>query len=201
MKTLFLDMYGVILKESKGNFLPYTYAHFPAQEHDRLTRLIRGEKLFTRASAGELDSDEFLAQLGYADPGFSMRDYLERYLTLDPEFLPFAREFSGKYSFVLLSNDVSAWSRHLMDFHGLRPYFADAIVSADVHLRKPDPAIFAAALARRGVLPGDCLFVDNSVANLNAAEAAGIHPILFSRDGEAYDGETITGFSQLAKLL
>ena len=40
MKTLLLDMYGVILKESKGNFLPYTYAHFPPEAYERITPIL-----------------------------------------------------------------------------------------------------------------------------------------------------------------
>ena len=27
ISTILLDMYGVIIEESKGNFIPYTYAH------------------------------------------------------------------------------------------------------------------------------------------------------------------------------
>ena len=28
ISTILLDMYGVIIEESKGNFIPYTYEHF-----------------------------------------------------------------------------------------------------------------------------------------------------------------------------
>ncbi len=48
-RTLLLDMYGVIIKESKGYFIPYTFEHFDKKEHDRLTRVFREECLFTKA--------------------------------------------------------------------------------------------------------------------------------------------------------
>lgn len=67
MTTIILDMYGVILEESKGNFIPYTYQHFDKSEHDRLLHQFREEKLFTKAGNGELSSDEFLTLLGYDD--------------------------------------------------------------------------------------------------------------------------------------
>lgn len=105
--TVLLDMYGVILEESKGNFLPYTYKHFDESEYERLTLQFRQEKLFTRAANGEMTSDEFLSRLGFNNPQFHMRDYIEHYLTLDPGFIPFAKKYSAKYDFVLLSNDVS----------------------------------------------------------------------------------------------
>lgn len=56
-------MYGVIIKESKGYFIPYTFEHFDKKEHNRLTRAFREECLFTKAGNGELSSDEFLSLL------------------------------------------------------------------------------------------------------------------------------------------
>lgn len=47
-------MYGVILEESKGNFIPYTFQHFNNTEYDRFTRLFREEQLFTKAGNGEM---------------------------------------------------------------------------------------------------------------------------------------------------
>lgn len=32
MKAIILDMYRVIIKESKGNFIPYVKEHFPSIE-------------------------------------------------------------------------------------------------------------------------------------------------------------------------
>ena len=130
-------MYGVILEESKGYFIPYTFQHFPEMEHERLTRQFRVEKLFTKAGLGELDSDTFLRVLGFQDVKFHMRDYIENYLTLDAGFVPFAEKYSGKYEFVLLSNDVSQWSTYITEYHQLNGYFKDKIVSADVGFRKP----------------------------------------------------------------
>lgn len=53
--TILLDMYGVILEESKGNFIPYTYGHFKEKEWERLTRQFKQEQLFTRAGNGEVN--------------------------------------------------------------------------------------------------------------------------------------------------
>ena len=61
--TILIDMYGVILEESKGFFIPYTFNAFDQSEYDRLTRQFREENLFTKASNGELTSDEFLTRL------------------------------------------------------------------------------------------------------------------------------------------
>ena len=89
---LLLDMYGVIIEESKGYFIPYTFEHFDTTEHSRLTRAFRDDALFTKAGNGELSSDEFLSLLEYPNPAETMEDYLTNYLTLDEEFLRFAED-------------------------------------------------------------------------------------------------------------
>jgi putative hydrolase of the HAD superfamily len=201
VRILILDMYGVIIKESKGNFLPYTYNHFPEAEHERITHMIRGERLFTKAGNGELTSDEFLSALGYRDTAFHMRDYIENHLTMDGDFYAFAENMKDKYSFALLSNDVSEWSRHITEFYRLDQYLPVKIVSGDVFYRKPDARIFEIALERLGVPAGECVFVDNSVENLRTAAGLGMDAVLFNRDGEEYDGKTVYSFGELERLL
>ncbi|MBO4696148.1 MAG: HAD-IA family hydrolase [Lachnospiraceae bacterium] len=199
--TIFFDMYGVILKESKGFFIPYTYMNFDQSEYDRLTVLFKEEQLFTKASNGDINSDEFLTRIGFVDPHFHMMNYIDNYLTLDEGFIPFAEKYASVYDFVLLSNDVSEWSAYITEHYGLDKYFKHKIVSGDVKCRKPDRKIYEIALSETGKRPEECFFIDNSVKNLIAAEELGIKPILFNRDQEEYDGLIVNEFSELAVLL
>lgn len=199
--TVILDMYGVIIKESKGRLIPYALAHFPEAEHERIGRLIHDEQLFTRSALGEISSDEFLGRLGFADPQFTMRDYLDQCVTFDEGFLAFAERFKGRVRFALLSNDVSEWSRYIVARYGLDAYLCERIVSGDVHCRKPDSRIYQIALERLGVGGDECAFVDNSVANLDAAARFGMSAVLFNTDGVQYGGATVYAFSALAGWL
>lgn len=201
MKTILIDMYGVILKESKGYFIPYTFQHFNEDQYDRLTRQFKEEQLFTQASSGLISSDEFLKKLGFPNPEWNMKDYIDNYLTLDEQFTDFAKNLGDNYEMVLLSNDVSDWSKYITSSHDLDKYFKDKIVSADVKMRKPDSAIFTYALERVKKNPEDCVFIDNSVDNLNAATALGIKSILFNRDNVSYDGAVVNNFIELSDLL
>ena len=94
-RILLIDMYGVIIKESKGYFIPYTYEHFEQTEYDRLTKAFRKENLFTKAGNGDLSSNEFLSQLGYPNPEETMQDYLKNYLTLDTGFYGLPKTTTG----------------------------------------------------------------------------------------------------------
>lgn len=199
--TLIFDMYGVIIEESKGNFIPYTYSHFEEKEYERITRQFRVEKLFTKAGKGEINSDTFLSLLGFENPQFHMRDYIENHLTLDAGFVPFAEKFAGQYEFVLLSNDVSEWSAYITEFHGLDKYFGHKIVSGDVKCRKPDKKIYELALERIGKKSEECLFIDNTAKNLLVAQELGIVPVMFDRDKEVYAGIKVNTFEELAQVI
>lgn len=199
--TIVFDMYGVIIEESKGNFIPYTYSHFEEKEYERITRQFRVEKLFGKAGNGEITSDEFLSLLGFENTQYHLKDYIENHLTLDAGFIPFADRFVGEYEFVLLSNDVSEWSKYITEFHGLDKYFTHKIVSGDVKCRKPERKIYEIALERTGKRPEECLFIDNTVKNLLVAQELGIEPVLFNRDKEEYTGTIVNSFEELEFVL
>ena len=194
-------MYGVILKERTGNFRPYTFAHFHISEHERLNKLFDEERLFTRAGYGELSSHEFLSLLGYQDPEYHMRDYIENYLSLDEAFIGFAEKYSRKYDFVLLSTDVSEWSAYITEYYHLNQYFTHKIVSGDMHCRKPDRKIYEITLNRIQRTAGECLFIDDSIRNIESAKELGIASVLFNRYNETYGQKQVASFEELDALL
>jgi 2-haloacid dehalogenase len=68
--------------------------------------------------------------------------------------------------------------------HPVLGLFRDVVVSGEVKIIKPDPAIFRHALDRFGVAPHKALFVDDNPANTAAAEALGMGTVLFT---DAFD--------------
>jgi len=72
---------------------------------------------------------------------------------------------------------LSNISHHTIEgTYALSPAFsrlAGVVVSGEVGLVKPDPAIFELACRRFGYAPGDWLFVDDSAANIESARALG----------------------------
>lgn len=58
--------------------------------------------------------------------------------------------------------------------------FQDVVVSGEVKLLKPDPAIYYLALHRFGLKPREALFVDDRQINVEAAEAVGMQGHLFT---------------------
>ena len=199
--TLIIDMYGVILKERTGNFIPYTYEYFDTSEHERIKNLLENEKSFTKAGLGEISSHEFLSALGYKDTEFHMKNYIENYLTFDQTFISFAEKYYRQYNFALLSTDVSEWSKYITKFYGLDKYFKYKIVSGDVHCRKPDHKIYNITLKQIQAEAKECLFVDDNINNILSAQKLGISSILFNRYNEQYTEEKVHSFEELEQVL
>lgn len=83
-----------------------------------------------------------------------------------------------KYRTALLSNDTAQLEGRLRDY-GLYDLFDPVLISAQVGLMKPDPAIYHMMLQRLGVAPHEAVFIDDSPANVQGAQPLGIHTILF----------------------
>ena len=58
--------------------------------------------------------------------------------------------------------------------------FRDIVVSGEVKMLKPDPAIYYLALDRFGLQAREALFVDDRAINVEGAEAVGMHGHLFT---------------------
>jgi 2-haloacid dehalogenase len=58
--------------------------------------------------------------------------------------------------------------------------FRDIVVSGEVKMLKPDPAIYYLALDRFGLRPDEALLVDDRKINVEGAEAVGMHGHLFT---------------------
>ena len=85
---------------------------------------------------------------------------------------------------VVVSNNLLNEQRDKIRQCGLAPLVNILVVSEDVGVSKPDPAIFQAALERAGCPADEAVMVGDSWANdVEGARAAGIRPVWFNPDG------------------
>jgi len=92
------------------------------------------------------------------------------------------RALRPPYRCSVLSNaDVSLRAR-LEGELALHHLFDDIVVSAEVGMAKPTPAIFQLAADRLGLPPAACVFVDDWDKNVEAARALGMTAVLHRAD-------------------
>ncbi|GLK66128.1 HAD-IA family hydrolase [Paracoccus kondratievae] len=87
-----------------------------------------------------------------------------------------------------LTNWAAETWPHALELHPrLGAVFADILVSGRVGMMKPGPAIYRMVMDRNGLRPEDCVFVDDSLPNVEAARGLGIDAIQFTGAGALGD--------------
>ena len=99
--------------------------------------------------------------------------------TIDDTIQILAELIEADYPTAALSNwspetypKVRAWFEFL-------DWFDEIVISGYVKVNKPDPAIYHILLERIGRQPQDCVFIDDSPANIQAARQLGFQAIHF----------------------
>ncbi len=92
---------------------------------------------------------------------------------------------SRGHRMALLTNNVREWEPLWRSMLPVDEIFELVVDSAFVGMRKPDPPIYELTVERLGdgIGPGDCLFVDDVEANVEAARGLGMSAVRF-RDNE-----------------
>jgi putative hydrolase of the HAD superfamily len=155
-------------------------------------------RFYNTASKGYMTTADFLLLFGFEDAERAIHDYVENYLTFDPEFIPFAeRCLSEGFDLVLLSNDITEYSRYIREYNEIEKYFSRSIISGDMGIRKPDREIFAFTIKTLGCEACDCLFVDVTSENLVTAKEMGINTVMFSREAPISTEPLVRSFDEL----
>ena len=195
MKVVILDMYGVILKDSEGGFIPFVNQTFPD--------LTRADiyQYWDKADVGELASLDLFRELGFkGDLAKIEKEYLDT-VKIDESFYEFAKIIKKHYKLALLSNDSSECSSYLRDKYKINEYFDAITVSGDVKIKKPDSRIFTLTLDKLGCSAYDCIYVDDREFNLEAAKSFGMDTVLFNTRNVQYEDKTVNNFEELANIL
>ena len=136
IKAILLDMYGVIIKQTGDDFVPYIHRTHPELTAEQI------QSPWFRANAGEVTSLDIWRELGFTeDPEELEKEYLDT-LELNDNVLDFLRSAQGKYKLALISNDSSGWSRYVREKFQLNQYFDAISISGDIGIKKPDERIF-----------------------------------------------------------
>lgn len=78
----------------------------------------------------------------------------------------------------VITNGPSYLQNHKMDTSGLRQYCDIVVVSGDVGVHKPDPALFTYTADRLGLLPEECIYVgDHPINDIRGSLEAGMKAI------------------------
>ena len=89
-------------------------------------------------------------------------------------------ELHETYQTAILSNAGDQTRAIIVDVLELDRWVETIIISAEEKMAKPDPEIYELALERLNAAPEACLFVDDQLLNVEAAQALGMQAVQFT---------------------
>lgn len=106
--------------------------------------------------------------------------YLNSY-RLYPEVLETTKKLQKNYQVALLSNLTPEMRDYIRLRHEVKKYFNPEVYSCDNDVRamKPESEPYLITLKKLNRSPEQCLFIDNSMKNIQAAKNLGLQTILF----------------------
>ena len=193
MKAIVLDMYGVIVKQTGDDFVPYVQQTFPC---------LSAEEIYAswfKANIGEISSLEVWKSIGFqGDLERIEMEYLDT-IELSDGFIDFVEKVTGKYKLAIISNDSIRWSSYLRNKFYINRYFDVISISDELKIKKPDERIFIYTMEKLGINAEECFYFDDRRSNLNTARKLGMRPVLFNSRNVPYEGVSVHRFDELAK--
>jgi len=197
-RAVFFDFGGVLTTSVWDSFADFLRQE--GLEPDRIKNLFRHDPEaladLRGLETGELTESEFEAKfgrrLGLKDPE-GLIDSMFAGMQPDDSMVAAVREIRDAGMLTgLISN---SWSTDHYDRELLAELFDTTVISAEVHMHKPQPEIYRLAAERLEVSPEESLFVDDLRENCQGAEAVGMTAVLHRKPVE-----TIARLSELTGL-
>ena len=152
------------------------------RDREAFEQWVAGQNLWYAFETGAITTEDFVGRLG-TRLGLSPKQVLDYWNSILRDFVPGMvaglEVLRKRYPLYILSNTNAA---HIDYVRGLAQqteigdyerFFEQAFYSYELHSIKPEPTIYREAQARIGMAPGDLLFVDDKIENVEAARAAG----------------------------
>ena len=104
---------------------------------------------------------------------------------LDTRLVDYLQSLRPRYKTAILSNAWLNAREWFTEIHGLGDAVEEIIISAEEGVAKPDARIYQIAADRLGVQLDEAVFVDDMLANVEAARAAGMRGVHFQSTDQA----------------
>jgi epoxide hydrolase-like predicted phosphatase len=184
-RGLILDFGGVVTTDLYAQMSAFCVRE--GLPPDAAVRVLRdtaeGREAITAVEAGTISQRDYEITIGRL-LGVDDRGLLTRSLAglrprpEIPELIQRAR--SAGIRVALLSNSLGDGEYDPYDGYDLDAMFDAVVISGETGLRKPDPAIYLLTADKLGVPPHECVFADDTAANLPAASALGMATVHFT---------------------
>ncbi len=147
--------------------------------------------LWSQFDRGEWSDERLMEEFVKNDPEIEEElhqayDNIHDIVTIREYAIPWVKELKEKgYKVWYLSNFAYKTENECADALKFIPFMDGGILSYQDKVVKPDPAIYKLFLERFGLVAEECVFLDDTLKNIETARALGIHGIWFQSKEQA----------------
>jgi len=172
IRGIIFDCFGVLYQGS----IAHLYELTPESKRSQLA------DLSLSSDYGYISADEFLQQVVEltGKTAAELTEIMQTDHVRNQAMVDYVRTFKGHYKVGLLSNVGRGVMERLFTPSELDELFDEVVLSSEVGMIKPDPAIYTLTADRLGLEPAECVMVDDLVANIEGAESTGMHGVVFT---------------------
>ena len=178
LKILFFDVGGILLTNGWGHESRHAAATKFGLDYAELDAL--HNFIFNVYEIGSITLDQYLDTVVFNKPRDFVREDFKEFMYAQsvelPEMLQWLKEWKQDCGFRIISinNEGKELNDYRVQKFKLHQSFDAFISSCEVSMRKPDPGIFKLALGIAQATPGQCVYFDDRLMFVNAAQNLGI---------------------------
>ena len=168
------DFFGVVCSE----IAPFWLVKYVS---DNDAKLIKSTVVHS-ADTGEISQQEMFEKLSEIVhmPAERIESEWWSYVQIDNEVVNIIRNLRRRYPVALLTNSPAHFIREILRRNHLTSLFDPIVVSSEVGVAKPDPAVYQHMLDRISTSPEYAIMIDDNPVNVEAAINVGMKGLLFS---------------------
>jgi epoxide hydrolase-like predicted phosphatase len=191
IKAIIFD-FGRVISAQKPLSLFHRYEDELGLEPGTINSVMFDSQAWQKALVGRKTVEEFWYEIG-PELGLNSREEIDAFRNrywadenINTNVLKLIQKLHGHYRLAVLSNAPPGLSQWLADWRIL-DFFDLVFCSGDEGVVKPDAMPFEVTLEKLGVQPGEAVFIDDTMENVEAARKLGLHGILFTTAEELED--------------
>lgn len=186
IKAVIWDFGGVLVRTDTNNGRDALAQRLGISRQALEARVFDGDNR-RQAQTGAVDGETYLQEVA-AEFGLSAAELRQTFFGddhLDHELMAYIRNLRPRYKVGLLSNAMNNLREVLQGQYPILDDFDAVIISGEVGVMKPHPAIYLLAAERLNVNPAEAVFVDDFAHNVTGAREAGMQAVLFQSREQA----------------
>ena len=178
LKILFFDVGGILLTNGWGHESRKEASEKFGLDYEEVNAL--HNFIFNVYEIGSITLDEYLDTVVFNHPRDFTREDVKEFIFRQskelPDTLKWLKEWKKDCGFRIIS--INNEGKELNDYRvkkfKLHDFFDAFVSSCEVGMRKPDPGIFKLAMGVAQALPQQCVYFDDRIMFVNAAQKLGI---------------------------